>query len=662
VIRLIERIARERPVIVWLDDVHWGSDSIAFARRLLHHAAGPILCLLTLREELVEERPLERTALQMLLREVGARSMSLSNLAYEFQKELVAGLLVLDEQLASQVANRTDGNPLFAVQLVGDWVQRGVLEAAEHGFVLKRSERAELPDDIHQLWRRRISRLLATRSESCEIALELAAILGINVESDEWVFASDEARIDHPADLLDVLIANRLAAATDGGWTFSHGMLRESLVRSAKEKGRYREHQRTCARMLQRRYGLEVRGIPDRLGNHLVEAGDHEDALEPLLVGALERLETSQYHEAELAIVRREEVLHLLGARESDERFGEDWVLFARVATMQGRFDQAYEWAERAERHSRRWGWGAVLPEALEVMGTIAHERGDQEAAIEAFTKAQELYQWNEDGMGVADCLFGLGEATYKLGLRDRSEAYHIEGLALVEADGNVRSMAKHLLGIGFVQLWRGDLDGAIRSFRRQLGLLEGLGNRFRIAQSVSALGEVARQAGDLEQAERHYRRALTIDEAIGSNRAWLDRLNVSLVLLARGDFAAAHEMIEEVRQQLGDAAEPAQRVLLHTELLPCMAEIGDWKGWDENFSEATHLLRELRLRDGDIAWLLTLAGQRAAAANDPVRARHCYELGILQWQALDRPDKTQEVEDAIDRLRKDRISAHIDE
>src|SRR5205085_845640 len=116
-----------------------------------------------------------------------------------------------------------------------------------------------------------------------EIALELAAVLGVNVDDAEWAFACEEARVELPGDLLEVLISSRLAILADGSWTFAHGMLRESLVRSAREKARYHEHQRTCARMLQRRYGLDVRGIPDRLGNHLVEANDLEDALEPLL-------------------------------------------------------------------------------------------------------------------------------------------------------------------------------------------------------------------------------------------------------------------------------------------------------------------------------------------------------------------------------------------
>lgn len=652
VIRFLERIAQERPVIAWLDDVQWGSDSIAFAHRLLRTSTGPILPLLTVREEAIGDRPLESRALAALLEEVGAREVRLPGLSWRDQKQLVNELLVLDENLAREVADRTDGNPLFAVQLVGDWVQRGVLEVGPEGFVLPRDERARVPDDIHEVWTRRIGRVLGKRPEDARIALELAAILGIAVDQAEWRYTCEEGRVDAPASLLDALISHRLAHPTEGGWTFSHGMLRESLVRTAMETGRYVEHHRTAARMLQRRYGPDARGIPARLGNHFVEAGDLEEALEPLLLGALERLETSQFAEAAAAVERREEVLEALGAPEEDERWGEDWVLLARVATLQGRFDEAQRWAEKAERQARRWGWRTVLPEALEVMGYVARERGDQSTAIDTYTKARDLYLWNDDEAGVANCLFGLGEAIYKLGDHDVAEQHYLEGLSLCEKNEDAAGMANHLLGLGFVALWRGDMEGALSFFRRQLQLLENLGNRFRIARCVNALGEVARQAGNLEQAESHYRRALTIDEAIGSHRAWLDRLNVALVLLARDDFFQAREMIEEVRAQLGDAADPAQRCLVHVELLPCLAENEEWQAWDEHFLEATALLRETRLKDGDVAWLLVLAGERAMVANDPVRARHCYELAIQQWRALGRPDKAEEVEEAVDLLR----------
>ncbi|MEO1272299.1 MAG: serine/threonine-protein kinase, partial [Myxococcota bacterium] len=69
--RLLERVGRERPAIVWLDDVQWGSDSIAFAEYLMKGQAvspTPVLILLTARDETLAERPIEHEMLDALMR------------------------------------------------------------------------------------------------------------------------------------------------------------------------------------------------------------------------------------------------------------------------------------------------------------------------------------------------------------------------------------------------------------------------------------------------------------------------------------------------------------------------------------------------------------------------------------------------------------------
>jgi len=62
-------------------------------------------------------------------------------------------------------------------------------------------------------------------------------------------------------------------------------MLRESLVRGSRERGTWEARNATCAAMLRRRSGAQVRA---RLGRHLFEAGRWSEALEPLIDGARE--------------------------------------------------------------------------------------------------------------------------------------------------------------------------------------------------------------------------------------------------------------------------------------------------------------------------------------------------------------------------------------
>jgi eukaryotic-like serine/threonine-protein kinase len=652
--RFLERICQERPVIVWMDDVQWGSDAISFATHVLkaqRESPAPILFLLTARDEPLADRPIETQMIDELMRSEAASRLHVPPLTPGDQMKLVEELLFLEGGLARQVAERSGGNPLFAVQLVGDWVQRGVLDVAESGFALQEGEQAILPDDIHQVWTMRIRRILAHQPAHAQISLEIAALLGRDVDSGEWEGACRASRIEFAPRLIDALVHSRLAQHADGGWTFAHGMLRESLERSSKDAGRFQAHHRACAAMLAERYGTEAPGIAERLGIHLLAAGDLDGALAPLVRGAEERFSASDYSAARELLSKRDSALEALGAGEDDARWGEGWIVAARVAIQQGRLQDAGRYADRAERQARRWGWRAILPDALFELATTAYETGDHARAIERFEQASELYRWNGDELGIARCELGTSDAIYRRGELARSYDQYKAALARFERLQDPLGMTNCLLGMGYVALWKNDLDSALSLFERQLRLVEGMGNRFRIARCVSALGEVARQGGKLSEAEQHYRRALQIDDAIGSNSAWVDRMNIALVLLVRGEFLEAKKPILEVLELLKESAVPAQLCVVYTEILPCLAHERDWAAWDYYFGEATRVLKETGLKDGDIAWALHLGGEQASAAGEKVRASEAFRLALAQWQSLARPDKVEESRAALARV-----------
>ncbi len=290
--RVVERVARRRPVIIWLDDAQWGNDSLGFATYLMRTqtiAPSPVLVLVTTQDEALRSRSLERVQLERLLRQPGTKSLEVAPLLPEDHSTLVQELLGLEGDLAHTVERRTAGNPLFAVQLVGDWVQRGVLEVGNTGFRLRAGEDAVIPDDIHQLVGVRLTRLLDGRPKHYRESLSLAAALGQNVDAEEWLAAGREAGFEIPLELMHDLVRNRLAVRHEAGWSFAHNMLRESLARTSREAGVWRLHNRACARMLSSRHADSPALIADRLGRYLLEAGETQEALVPLMVGAQHR-------------------------------------------------------------------------------------------------------------------------------------------------------------------------------------------------------------------------------------------------------------------------------------------------------------------------------------------------------------------------------------
>jgi DNA-binding winged helix-turn-helix (wHTH) protein len=130
---VLETLARQRPVIFVLEDMHWSDQASLAALAYLARRLAPsrLLFLVTyrpedaaLRQHPVDELRLElcthRLAETLLLRPLGATGM----VAYLRQR---FGASTLPETLIQRLYQQTEGHPLFLVTLVDDLVTRGVL-------------------------------------------------------------------------------------------------------------------------------------------------------------------------------------------------------------------------------------------------------------------------------------------------------------------------------------------------------------------------------------------------------------------------------------------------------------------------------------------------------------------------------------------------------
>lgn len=654
ILRYVERLTEERPVVVWLDDVHWSTDALQFAERVLEEQERrprPILLLLTAREEHLAERTLESRLLKALMSSPRTEPLAVAPLKADDHMRLVRELLGLNRHVAHLVAQRTAGNPLFAVQLVGDWVQRGVLTLGEAGFSLASGESSELPDGIHAVWAQRVELLLDELPPEAKTALEVAAILGREVDQIEWEAVCHKAGVEPPAALLDLLVSRRLVQPTELGFAFVHSMLGEAIERLAKESGVFEQHHRRCAEMLYERYGSLTRGMAERIGRHYLAGLSYKEALSPLLRGANERFRSSEYLEAEALLRDYEKALTSLGARKADARWCDCWVLRARLATMQGNYDESIEWGFKAEENARRWDLSRVIGEATRERALVAFHRGQPENSLELFQRAQATFEKQNDEVGIAQCHLGMGDVRFRLGNLAGAADRYLDALAIVGPSANTIESAAALWGLGYVALWRGEHDRARRLFKRQQRIAERSQNRYGIAQCISGLADVARMEKDYDRAERDYRRAIEIFDAIGSKDGQIGRLNRALVLMARGDTLEGRRIIDAVKPSMEAAFGRIHLSQIYALTLPGVADAGSWKAWDENFTILERLLGESRYIDGDIAWALDLAAQRVVEKGEIDRALEAYRISTPMWRTLGRKAETSSNERVIEAL-----------
>lgn len=213
VLRLLtERLARQRPLVWILEDVHWAD---AGTRDLLRYlaanaAAVPVLLLISHRTDaLHRDHPL-RPVLAELSRLASARSVRLPPLSRRDVAVQLRGILGRDADPAAvgAIHTRSEGIPLYIEALIGPDAR----------------PRIQVPESVNDLLLCAVHELpLAT-----QVALRAASLGGnaIQLALVAAVVASSAAALE--SDLHAALAANVLVARSDR-YAFRHQLLREAI-------------------------------------------------------------------------------------------------------------------------------------------------------------------------------------------------------------------------------------------------------------------------------------------------------------------------------------------------------------------------------------------------------------------------------------------------
>ncbi|MCB9686750.1 MAG: protein kinase [Alphaproteobacteria bacterium] len=586
-------LARERPLVVHLDDAHVDPDAGALVEGVLRAGHGRILTVLTTTEEARLPASLDRL-------EVGP-------LEPEGRQALVRELLGLRGDLALEVEERTAGNPLFAVQLVGDWVARQILVADRRGFRLAEGAEAHVPGTLREVGAEAVARVV---SGAHEPALQVAALLGMDVATSEWRAACQRLGVVPSEEAVDALIDARLARRTrdPDGLAFAHGLVRDALIARCEAQGRARDAHRACAAAVV---------DPTRRGLHLVAAGEDEAALEPLLDSLQRAAGEEDYRRAHRPLTVRDEALARLGVPASDPRWGDGRLHRARVYRLQGDWLSAEDACRSLVADADGYGWKVAGRARIE-LATVLRARGRVEEALSVLDDARAATVddvWLRGTWYMRHALLcydrrRLDEARHSghqalavfghLGLPAMAAHVHV-ALSMVESlSEHPARVEQHLVAAR---------DAYVRS-----------GSRAGVANTWNNLGELRRTRGDREGAAEAYRRALQLYEAVGSGHAVLPRTNLGVLELESGRPAEAAAILAEGAAELERQGRVPLLAIVEVGRMTCCALLGDGPGFDALAARVAGLLEQSAVVDADAAvW----ARQSALAwGSDPERAK----------------------------------------
>ena len=506
-------------------------------------------------------------------------------------------------------------------------------------------------DDLHAVWQSRIDRLLEPFGEQEAQALELAAVLGMNVDRQEWtaVCMRRGLRPDHR--ILDRLLVQRLANIDkDGmGWTFAHPMLRSSLLRRAEDHGRLVDHNRSCAAMLE----LRLAGHPEatrRVARHLLAAGDDRDAIPILLQAANAEARRGDWERSEALLEAREAALDRTGVPEDDPDRALGWVTQQRMLRLLGRVEEAADlledWLALAIEHDWHHAHAQLLLDAAQ----LAHHAGRVASAKAHLDEATVLADDLGDRALLAIACKEFGRVHIERGELEDATPILERAVENAVATRQEAIEAQAWMLLGRVAKQQGRLDQAMDRFTDAQVVFERTGDRWGVASCTNERGEIARLKGDLETAEALYRDALARMNELGVDNAQIMRVNLAIVMLEQGRARAMRPLVERAMRAFEASGQRAMIGIAHLLLMACAAAEQDVVGWDVHLQRGRQLIRDTHFVEQDIALIAQSAASLAEHTGWVDRARGAWVLARSQWRALDRPDALAAVEQHLSR------------
>jgi predicted ATPase/DNA-binding SARP family transcriptional activator len=555
--RVLESLARRRPVAVILEDLHWTNvDTLdAFEHLARRVGSSHIMLVATYRsDEASSEHPL-RTLRRHLQHEHRATIVGLGPLSRDGIRALVAesAAHVADpEALADAIYKSSDGNPLFAWQLLHGFLETGTLSSENVAIDQAIAERAARLDP-------------ETRR-----VLDVASLVGdrFSIEELAEIGAWDESTVFAAVDTLLDLRLFRYATAPGLDLSFAHRLIRDAIGAEVPEHGLAGLHRR-IATVLERTRDAEAALV----ASHYALAGDRKAAYATYAYAArtaaaiFAHADATEYAKraSEFASDERERfdaLIQLLdafligtersvweGAVDEAQRLADGLTDDDRFEALLRRVRFLESLATREEQRSfakqmLELSVATGRPEqrmhALFELGKIDAQQGYLHDAVRAFEAAAEAAPEAEQ-RPLVRCLALLTFSLLRLGELERGTQVLERAREIARAAADPRMREEMITAELAMALVYEDEPMYRRVGEQHLDLAHKVGSVAGVALSLVALAQSAHMRGEVAEARRRYREARDLQEGHNLHQNFLSNtINYGVLERELGNFAAA--------------------------------------------------------------------------------------------------------------------------
>jgi tetratricopeptide (TPR) repeat protein len=621
-INVLGELARERPVVIIIDDAHWADPSsinllFAAARQLEGRPVGFV----------VAYRPDDVAA------GAGSATHPVAHVRGELERYGLAAEIgvprfgpdELDALLRSRYRSyRNDddferwlarvgaGNALFITQFLASLEEDGRIDPAT-GEIRDGYESAPIPTSAVAVIRGRIGRVPEDTREllryaSVEGDTFTSTVLARVAELPALKLLQRLRLVEESHALVRSLGRTRVYVREEQAWQFSHVLVQRVLYDGLDDEERRLIHRIVLDALREgwdeaRAAAQNVPGIAMRIATHASVVGEPELAAEVLLEGA--RVSWERFAERE--------ALRLLDEMESAvEAIGESGRLVVALradgALLRGSIafhhGRVYEAVDRYQAARLLADEASDARRAIDAINGLARSRfwlGEYPVALAAAQEAVEEASRAGHAAGEATAATIAGSCVAELGAVDEALAWYDRALAAarsVAADSFEEAAA--LNSIGKLQRRFGTLDEAARTFAEALAMSRRNGDRTTEANVLNNLGSLETSRGNDADGLRYLEEGFAVCRASGNDwtGAYIDA-NIGVHFDMASEHARALEHYRRALEVVRRYDDVGLQARLHGNIGNVLFFLGDRTGSLESYRASLELNEAIGSHEG---------------------------------------------------------------
>lgn len=542
------------PLVLFVDDLHWiDQATLDWLVYLIDRMQNqPLLLLGTYRPSDAPSR-LSQVAAGWSRHNL-LRRLPLSNLSLTETTALLTALGLTSEQI-EQLQQKSAGNPYFLLEL-------------------SRNDSNDTPPQLAELIQARLNRLPDTARQ----VLQAAAVLDNNFDFSTLRRTSGRGE-EETIGGVEVLLEENLLIEKTTSYEFTHPLVAQVMRNNLSLARRSFLHRR-AAQALESVFADRLDVMAGQLAHHYAQAGQPDKAAHFAEMAANRALKLTALTEA-IGFYRQ-----ALTLEPTPERYyGLGQALAAHGEVQESR-DQLHQAAAEFERAGDPAGLAkAYLGLSLSF---LASSQGQQVIHFAEKALAQLKGQENPETLAQAHHLLAAGGLLVGKSLAEAEE--HLQETIRLATDYNLLELAgSGRFELGNLLAQRGELEVAIKSFRRSLELSQAAGGLFQVVLAHNNLAYHLLLVGNLPAARQHIETALELAEShsLVSPRQYL--------FSTRGELALAEGALDDAESWFQRALIEADRNHNQPLAANVQANLGLVARKRGNFDEALLLLEAAR-------------------------------------------------------------------